>query len=310
MYIEKLRIRNFRSIEDVTFPLGRFAVLCGPNSCGKSNVFRAIQLAFKAMVSESDARENLTRSKLVAGGPLLSVWVDCRLADAPAEVQQLAGVTTSTLTYSFRLTRGGTVTRKLADKVLDDQGFSDFLELFRPIYVPPIRDLSADGLDPFVRLMKSALKRAKGPGNIKHASDQAKKVVERKAAALLGQHDDLVESLLSADKLIVDAGDFDLESLYGDVRLRVKKGEESVPLSALGTGHQSAVIIHLYRQLGEDLPALSVRGTRQPSASLNDTGYLQRPKDDFKVIPGTCKHAFAGVPWPHGIHRPFASGAR
>lgn len=225
-------------------------------------------------------------------------------------MQQLAGVTTSTLTYSFRLTRGGTVTRKLADKVLDDQGFSDFLELFRPIYVPPIRDLSADGLDPFVRLMKSALKRAKGPGNIKHASDQAKKVVERKAAALLGQHDDLVESLLSADKLIVDAGDFDLESLYGDVRLRVKKGEESVPLSALGTGHQSAVIIHLYRQLGEDLPALSVRGTRQPSASLNDTGYLQRPKDDFKVIPGTCKHAFAGVPWPHGIHRPFASGAR
>jgi predicted ATP-dependent endonuclease of OLD family len=71
MHISEIRIRNFRSIEDLSVPLDRMTAFCGPNSCGKSNVFRAIQLAFQQSVSASDAQQNLPASKLVAGGPLL-----------------------------------------------------------------------------------------------------------------------------------------------------------------------------------------------------------------------------------------------
>ena len=118
MHITELRIRNFRSIDDLTIPLKRFTTFCGPNSCGKSNVFRAIQLAFQSSVTIDDAQSNLPTSKLVQGGPKLSVSVDCMLADIPKTVQTLAGVTAPTTEYSFRLARGGTFTRKLGANVL------------------------------------------------------------------------------------------------------------------------------------------------------------------------------------------------
>lgn len=95
MHIEELRIRNFRSIDDLRLPLDRFTTFCGPNSCGKSNVFRAIQLAFESDVGIEDAQQNLPTSKLVQGGPLLSIWVDCHFRDVPPAVQGIAGASSS-----------------------------------------------------------------------------------------------------------------------------------------------------------------------------------------------------------------------
>src|SRR5687768_17036980 len=105
MHIAELRIRNFRSIEDMTVPMDRLTTFCGPNSCGKSNLFRAIQLAFQESISLEDAQHNLTDSKLGQGGPTLSIWVDCRLAEIPSEIQSLGATTRSSISYSFRLTR-------------------------------------------------------------------------------------------------------------------------------------------------------------------------------------------------------------
>ena len=256
MHITELRIRNFRSIDDLTIPLKRFTTFCGPNSCGKSNLFRAIQLAFQSSVSIDDAQNNLPRSKLVQGGPKLSIWVDCKLAEIPNTVRTLAGVTLSSTNtnYSFRLTRGGTLTRKLGAKVLSQTEFEQLLGLFLPLYVPPIRDLSGDGLLPFRQLIKAALKRAKGPGSIKRVSDAARKLIKKKAGALLDQQTTLVKRILRADKLSLDTSGLDIEALYENIGLRVHVGKSEQPLSSLGTGHQSAAIIHLYRQLGEDMP--------------------------------------------------------
>jgi len=42
MRIESISIRNFKSIVDLEFPLGRFNVLIGANGCGKTNILEAI----------------------------------------------------------------------------------------------------------------------------------------------------------------------------------------------------------------------------------------------------------------------------
>jgi predicted ATP-dependent endonuclease of OLD family len=254
MHISKIRIRNFRSIEDLTVVLDRMTVFCGPNSCGKSNIFRAIQLSFQQSVSASDAQQNLTASKLVAGGPMLSIWVECKLEDIAPEIQKLAGSTSNKIDYSFRLTRSGGLTRKLGTKSLNDSEFTIFLQHFLPVYVPPIRDLGADGLIPFKRLIKAALQRAKGPGNIKQVSDAARTLLTKKASILLEQQSKMASKILRVDKLSLDTSDLEIESLYENIGLRVHNGTSEMPLSSLGTGHQSAVIMHLYRQLGEDMP--------------------------------------------------------
>ena len=283
MHITELRIRNYRSIDDVTIPLDRFTAFCGPNSCGKSNVFRALQLAFQTGVSYDDAPQSLPSSKLVQGGPKLSVWVDCKLAEIPNKVQTLAGVTASTTEYSFRLTRGGTLTRKLGAKVLSQADFEAFRGLLLPVYVPPIRDLGGDGLLPFRQLIKAALQRAKGPGNIKQVSDTARKLLEKKAGALLDQQTELAKRILRADKLSLDTSGLDIEALYENIGLRVHIGDTEQPLSSLGTGHQSAVIMHLYRQLGEDMPGEVLYLFEEPDNHLHPST-IRSICDDLRSI--------------------------
>lgn len=288
MHISQIRIRNFRSIEDLSVTLDRMTVFCGPNSCGKSNVFRAIQLAFQQSVSASDAQQNLTASKLVAGGPLLSIWVDCKLEAPSLDIKTLAGVTNSTIDYSFRLTRSGGLTRKLGTKALTEQEFAVFLQHFLPVYVPPIRDLGADGLIPFKRLIKAALQRAKGPSNIKQVSDAARTLIEKKATILLEQQSKMASRILRVDKLSLDTSEIEIETLYENIGLRVHVGKSEMPLSSLGTGHQSAVIMHLYRQLGEDMPGEVLYLFEEPDNHLHPST-IRSICDDLRAISKTSQ---------------------
>ena len=46
--INKIRIRNFKSIVDLTLDLGRVNVIIGANGCGKTNILEAITFASMA----------------------------------------------------------------------------------------------------------------------------------------------------------------------------------------------------------------------------------------------------------------------
>ena len=52
--IDKIRIRNYKSIVDLTLELGRFNVIIGTNGCGKSNILEAITLGSLAISDNAD----------------------------------------------------------------------------------------------------------------------------------------------------------------------------------------------------------------------------------------------------------------
>lgn len=53
--IDKIQIKNFKSIVDLTFDLGRFNVIIGANGCGKTNILEAITFASAASQDKLDA---------------------------------------------------------------------------------------------------------------------------------------------------------------------------------------------------------------------------------------------------------------
>jgi predicted ATPase len=70
MVIEELRVAGYRSVRDLTLPLGRINVLVGPNGCGKTNLYRALYLLSRAaagQVAAALAEEGGMPSVLWAG---------------------------------------------------------------------------------------------------------------------------------------------------------------------------------------------------------------------------------------------------
>ncbi len=217
------------------------------------------------------------------GGPTLSIWVDCSFVNVPEALQQIAGTTSSELKYSLRLTRAGKVTRKLGEHSLTPDEFRVLKEHFVTVYIPPIRDLSADGLLPFKRLLKAALQKARGQGSIRSLGDQARKVLSNRATVLLQQQHEVATRILGVESLTLDTSQIDIEALYDNIGLRVRVGGADIPLSALGTGHQSAVIMNLYRQLGEAITGSVLYMFEEPDNHLHPTT-IRSICDDLKAI--------------------------
>jgi energy-coupling factor transporter ATP-binding protein EcfA2 len=289
MHISKLRIRNFRSIEDLTLDLGSFNVICGPNSCGKSNVFRAIEMAFRDHARKDDAHENLPLQKLGAGGPLLSIWIDIDFEHPIAEFCDIASVSAGPLHYQFRLTRSGTCTRRLGGTELTPEQFAVVRERFTPLYVPPIRDLDRDGLKPFRQLMSKALQRTRGSGaNIRALAEQARDLVRSRGAGVMSSQAHVAEKVLGVDSLDLDTSKIDIASLYSDVGLSVTVDGHEMPLAALGTGHQSAVILHMFRQLGAELPGEVLYLFEEPDNHLHPAT-VRCISDDLRQIASTAQ---------------------
>lgn len=55
--IKEIHIKNFKSVVDLSLPLGRFNVLIGENGCGKSNILEAITFASASSVDQLDVQD-------------------------------------------------------------------------------------------------------------------------------------------------------------------------------------------------------------------------------------------------------------
>ena len=58
-FLEKIHIKNFLSLRDVTLPFKPLTVLVGPNASGKSNVLKALELLKRMVVNERSSDESI-----------------------------------------------------------------------------------------------------------------------------------------------------------------------------------------------------------------------------------------------------------
>ncbi|MDE0012246.1 MAG: ATP-binding protein [Candidatus Poribacteria bacterium] len=65
-FLEKVHVKNFLSLRNVTLPFKPLTVLVGPNASGKSNVLRALRL-LRAMTQEARLSTEFIRDRLWAG---------------------------------------------------------------------------------------------------------------------------------------------------------------------------------------------------------------------------------------------------
>ena len=214
---------------------------------------------------------------------MLSIWVECTLAGIPPQVRALAETTDIEVVFSFRLTRAGNVSRKLGTVDLNEETFGQLREYFRPIYIPPIRDLDSDGLAPFRELVAAALLRGKGPGSLKQITEDARDLLNKRAGVLLGNQDEIAKHILRADRISFDTSRLNLSGMYDKIGLQVHHGANDISLNRLGTGHQSAVIMHLYRQLGGTMPGEVLYLFEEPDNHLHPPT-IRSICDDLRAI--------------------------
>ena len=68
-FLEKIHIKNFLSLRNVTLPLKPLTVLVGPNASGKSNTLRSLRLVKGMLIFETPPIEaNFLKDRLWAGG--------------------------------------------------------------------------------------------------------------------------------------------------------------------------------------------------------------------------------------------------
>jgi predicted ATP-dependent endonuclease of OLD family len=288
MRIGSLRIRNFRSIRDLRLDLVQCTAIAGANSCGKSNILRAIMFPFQAGISKEQIYESLPRDvRDTTGAPRLSIYIDIDFLEATAPIAKLAGAAPGRkVTLAFRAIRSGTVTYHLNKRLLEKP--EELLDRLSLLYVPPIRDLQAGGMDPFRVVLGAALKKARGPDSLGPITSEARRVLGFRADALLGGHRDTISRLLGADALEADTSSVHLEDLYQKVELRVAGAQGIRSLKELGTGHQSAVIVNLYRQMGEQTPGERILLLEEPDNHLHPST-IRSVANDLLQLAGTTQ---------------------
>lgn len=268
LQVERIHVRNFRSINDLELDLPEFAVLCGPNGSGKTNLLQAILAAFGPDLTAEQVSANLPYSRRKArGGPGLSIWVRLTFKNVPSALSHFAGSPQATrLTYEFRAQRNGTITRRLANRQL--QSIDEIRKHLDVVYVPPVRDLHAGGMSVFEKLFANALRRARGT---RAFTREVQNGLAERADRLLDGQSDFVRSLLGARRLAADTSSIIVEGLYEKPALKAVYAHGEEPLEDHGTGHQSLVIINLYRQLGDTRPGSSLFLFEEPGNHLHPT---------------------------------------
>ncbi|HYO70993.1 MAG TPA: AAA family ATPase, partial [Archangium sp.] len=93
MSLRELWISGYRSVRELRFELAPVTVVVGPNGCGKTNVYRALQLLLAA------AEGSFSRMLAEEGGMPSVLWAGSRQQKAP--VRLTVGARLDTLSYEL-----------------------------------------------------------------------------------------------------------------------------------------------------------------------------------------------------------------
>ena len=86
-FLEKIHIKNYRSLRNVTLPLKPLTVLVGPNASGKSNTLRSLRLFNGMLMFETlPPKADFLKSLLWAGGAdYITCELHAKVKEKPAE---------------------------------------------------------------------------------------------------------------------------------------------------------------------------------------------------------------------------------
>lgn len=249
MQIENIAIRHFRSLKKFTWSPQNFNVICGVNSSGKSNVRRALQFVFRENFNPGKAAENICADSV---GPRTAARIRITFDKPTPAIAEILRIPLETqFIYSIQVRKSGTWSITVNDATITEEQRLAFLSEILVVYVPPLRDLSSNGLQPFLTTLTNALQKMRSNKSFNSRAEALVSVVKDKGAQLLQATRDMSKSQLRVDQLLVDVDSVDLTSAFNTVGLKFRVGSQEHSLDKLGTGHQSAVILEMYRQLGE-----------------------------------------------------------
>lgn len=279
MQVKKLEISNFRSISSFEGAPSRSAIICGPNSCGKSNVLRALKFAFLPTYSPDRTSSNFCNSTI---GPNASISVKIYF-DQPT-----AGIATALslpigqpFTYQVKVKRNGTIRCHINGQQADVDRRKLFLDEVVIVHVPPIRDLAAGGLDPFRDTLAANMRKLHGNNSFVQLSKQIRNQVTQMGREVLSGSQTTARNLLRVEALSVDSVAIGMESILPMATINVKVDGREFSLDKLGTGHQSSVILSLYRQLGTIANKFVLYLFEEPDNHLHPTS-LMAVADELK----------------------------
>lgn len=268
MYISNLEIKNYRSIHSVNIECKKLSVFCGSNSVGKSNLFRAIEFSFQKNIAEEDVLSNITLSKRASR---VQIHINIIFENCPKPIREIANTPKGTsIEYSFRATKKGRITRKLNGHTLSSEEELELFNNFSVVYIPTIRDLTANGIDPFQQLFKKSIYSGSSGKSIKEHIRGIKKQLSDKAQSILSDQKDVVQNILGAKSFNINTDNVIIDDAYNSIELALRTANNDlVSMSDVGTGYQSVAIISLYRQLGATTPGHTLYLFEEPDSHLH-----------------------------------------
>lgn len=272
MKMTSVDIRNFRSISKLKFDAAPACVLAGPNSCGKSNILRAIKFALLEDYSVDRLSDNFP---VFVTGPSAEISVTMYF-DQPiaAMVASLPLPASQPFSYSIAIKRNGKRTFRLNGTTISATQRQVLLDHLLVVFVPPIRDISSDGLSPLRGLLAKALKKAKKGKSISSLNNAVRTAFVTKGAEVLARAGNSLGAIVGVNQIAIDANSVDVSLAVDQLGLEVQVQGRSLPLSVLGTGHQSQVVMNLFGSLGTSFPGQVLYMFEEPDNHLHPTALL------------------------------------
>lgn len=300
MRITNIEINFFRSLANLDFPVDGTTVICGPNSCGKSNVLRALKFAFLPNYSAEKMGANLTNTTI---GPNAAAKVKITFDKPRKELAALLEIDeNTTFTYQVSVKRNANAIFYLNGKSFSGEKRAAMLEHFLIISVPPIRDLAAGGLLPFSETLAATIRKTRGPTSLANLNKQFKAAIHLNGKDFLSSSQVSAKTMLGVDELSLDLDRINLESLLPLAGIKFTALKKTSSLDKLGTGHQSTVILSLYRQLGTSTEKFVIFLFEEPDNHLHPTSLPSTAKE-LQSCAGDDSQVFVTTHSPYLINQ-------
>lgn len=294
MKISKIEVKNFRSLNNISCDVDDISLFIGRNSAGKSNILKAIffSLVKNSLFDKSKVLNNFSCQNV---GPAAKISIKLTFENPNAElISSLPEYISSGMnfTYNFKASRKSLVTREINGKKLTETESEIFLNNFELIHIPPIRDLNSGGLEPFLKTFsKHIWEKGYTSGRILRKEGEIKSLIESLGNEVLQPFEELAKKTLSVEELKANVNDVSIDKEKLITAIDYKIGNQRQGIDKLGTGHQSSVILGLYRSLGLSSEKFVLYLFEEPDNHLHPT-LIWSIADDIKKCSSDSSQLF------------------